>query len=173
MLEKYLPSERDTWQWRHADLHDVPDIVNMAESQFQPEITSVFTPDRRMLTKHLAQAVISQTYNNLEQQVIVARDKTTDALVAWAWLGRGGHTMYAPEEFAEAHFAHIDLILSTRTRVTIMAQILQQWRLWCMIASIPVLVSTSIREDQAGFMNLHKAAGFMVRGSFAYLKVTQ
>jgi len=171
MLEKYLPSERDSWAWRHADLHDVPEIVDMAESMFQPEITEVFTPDRRKLTKHLAQAIIAQTYNNLEQQIIVARDKTTDSLVAWAWLGRGGYTMYAPEEFAEAHFAHIDLSLSTRTRVTVMAQILQQWRLWCIMAGTPVLVSTSIREDQAGFMNLHKSAGFLVRGSFAYLKV--
>ena len=171
MLEKYLPSSRDTWSWRPATLSDVNAIVDMAESQFQPEITAVFTPDRRMLARHLAQAIIAQTYNNLEQQIIVARDRDTDALVAWAWLGRGGHTMYAPEEFAEAHFAHIDLTLSTRNRVTIMAQILQQWRLWCLIGGIPVLVSTSIREDQAGFMNLHRAAGFMVRGSFAYLKV--
>jgi hypothetical protein len=52
-----------------------------------------------------------------------------------------------------------------------MAQILQQWHMWCITGGIPVLVSTSIREDQAGFMHLHQTAGFVIRGSFAYLKV--
>jgi len=173
MLERYLPSKRDTWTWHLADLKDVVDIVNMAESMFQTEIESVFTPDRRMLTKYLAQAIIAQTYNPLEKQIIVARHNATDVLAAWAWLSRGGYTMYAPEEFAEAHFAHIDLKLSARSRVTIMAQILQQWHMWCLTGNIPVLVSTSIREDQAGFMHLHHQGGFVIRGSFAYLRVSQ
>ena len=171
MLEKYLPSPRDTWAWRNAQSEDITDIVNMAVSMFQHEIQPVFTPDPKLLSKHLAQAIAAQTYAPLEQQVIVARDRTTDALVAWAWLGRGGYAVYAPEECAEAHFAHIDLNLSTRARVTIMAQILQQWVLWCMMAGVPVLVSTSIREDQKGFFHIHEAAGFMVRGSLAYLRV--
>ena len=74
---------------------------------------------------------------------------------------------------AEAKFAHIDLSLPVVARVRIMAQILQQWVLWCQICGIPVLVSTTIREDQSGFLKLHDQAGFKRRGSFAYLRIEQ
>ena len=74
---------------------------------------------------------------------------------------------------AEAKFAHIDLSLPVVTRVRLMAQILQQWVLWCQICGIPVLVSTTIREDQTGFLKLHDQAGFKRRGSFAYLRTDQ
>ena len=78
---------------------------------------------------------------------------------------------YAHDECAEAAFAHIDLKLPLRTRITLMAQILQQWILWCQICQIPVLVSTTIREDQQGFMRLHDRLGFKRHGSFAYRRI--
>ena len=32
MLERYLPSKRDTWTWHLADLKDVVEIVNSGSS---------------------------------------------------------------------------------------------------------------------------------------------
>jgi hypothetical protein len=80
--------------------------------------------------------------------------------------------MYAAEEAAAASFAHMDMRLPLRTRITLMAQILQQWHLWCQVWSIPILISSTIREDQQGFINLHRAAGFAVRGSMAFQRIS-
>jgi len=33
-----------------------------------------------------------------------------------------------------------------------------------------VLISSTIRADQAGFLRLHEQAGFTIRGSIAYRK---
>jgi hypothetical protein len=170
-LEKFLPSETDTWTWDRARIMDVPEIVHMAQQHFQMEIASVFTPDPHIYSKNVALACVEQSFDSSKCQLITARDNTTKKLLAYAWLNRGHHMVYAREECAEAAFAHMDMSLPLRTRITLMAQILQQWTLWCQIWQIPVLVSTTIREDQRGFINLHRAAGFSVRGSFAFKRI--
>jgi len=148
-LEKFLPSARDTWTWQLADYPDVVDIVNMAESQFQKEIEIYMQPDRDLFSRNLVVSIAKQNYSPYDEQLTVARDNTSHELIAWAWVGRGSYTTYSKNEMAEGKFAHMDLELSF----------------------LPILVSTSIREDQKGFMNLHQAAGFIVRGSIGYLKI--
>lgn len=172
-LEKFLPSERDAWTWELARILDVPDIVHMAQQHFQNEIESVFTPDPEIYAKNLSIATIEQGFDRSRCQLIVARDRTTDRLLAYAWLNRNCYMVYAREECAEAAFVHMALDLPLRTRITLTAQILQQWELFCQIWNIPVLVSTTIREDQAGFLNLHREAGFSVRGSFAFKRLKE
>ena len=171
ILEKYLPSESDTWEWHHAQLIDIPDIVNMAESMYQGEIDDIFQPNPKMLMRNIGHGILKQNFNSLDEQLIVAREKGTNRLLAWAWLARGGFVPYATEEIAEAKFAHMALDLPVRKRLVLLAQIIQQWVFWCQICHIPVLLSTTIREDQKGFMRLHSEAGFKIRGSYAYLKV--
>lgn len=170
ILDKYKPSERDTWRWRLATFGDVIPITILANEIYGAEVDGIFTQDTKRMAYHVDLAVTRQRYYLTEEQLIVAEDKQSKHLLAYAWIARGGTTPYAEEEMAEAKFAHIDLNLPTVTRVKIMAQILQQWVLWCQICGIPVLVSTTIREDQAGFLRLHDQAGFHRRGSFAYLR---
>ena len=170
-LEKFTPSDRDTWTWSLATFEDIADIVNMAETLFQVEIEDFLRPDPALLTRNLAISVSKQAYSLYDEQLIVARNKTTNKLMAWAWVGRGAYSPYSRDEMAEGKFAHMDLDLPVRTRITLLAQILHQWYAWASVCRIPVLVSTSIREEQAGFMNLHRAAGFTIRGSIGYLKV--
>ena len=97
--------------------------------------------------------------------------RTTKKLLAWSWVERGKYMPYSDEELAVAEFAHIDLNLSTRKRITLCSQILDIWILWCELNKIPVLCSTSIREDQQAFMHLHDQHGFSRRGSFAYRRI--
>ena len=170
-LTRYLPSDRDTWTWRLAEPRDVMAITLMADQIYSDEISDIFTKNPARMAHHVHMAITDQTYDLSHQQIIVAIDKTTNALMAYAWITRGSYTPYAAEEMATAEFAHIDLSLPTASRVRIMAQILQQWQLWCQIYLIPVLVSTTIRADQTGFIRLHEAMGFKIRGSFAYLKI--
>lgn len=170
-FERYLPSEKDTWHWRLAEPRDVIAITLMADQIYSDEIADIFTKQPQRMAHHVHMAITDQTYDLGRQQLIVAIDKKTNALLAYAWLERGGYTPYALEEMATAEFAHIDLSLPTTSRVRIMAQILQQWILWCQVYSIPVLVSTTIRADQSGFIRLHEAMGFKIRGSFAYKRI--
>jgi hypothetical protein len=171
LLEKFKPGGRDTWSWTLARIPDVPEMVHLAQSQFEKEVDSVFTCDPMLYSKNLSLAVIRQSFHTHECQVIIARDTGSGKLMAYSWLNRGYFMPYAAEEAAEAAFLHMDLELPKRTRVTLMAQVLQQWHLWCQIWCVPVLISTTIREDQAGFLRLHEAAGFTIRGSTAFMKV--
>ena len=172
-LERYLPTERDTWQWRIAQLSDVPAVVAMAQDHFQLEMEQIIHPDPQLFARNIGIAVITQMHSLTQEQVLVARDRTADTLMAWSWISRGSYTTYSRDEMAEARFVHCDLTLPVRSRLTLTAQVLQQWYLWCMTAGVPVLVSSSIRTDQTAFMRLHQAAGFSVRGSMAYIRISE
>jgi len=171
ILEKYLPTSNDTWSWRLATLDDREDILSLVVEHFQREIDSVFTPDPALFLRNLGQGILTQEHNTLAEQIIVARDNNTNQLVAWAWIVRGVHLTYAPEELADARFAHVDLALSTRTRITLLAQILQQWELWARCGMVAVISSSTVREDQTAFLKLHQAAGYTVRGSITYKRL--
>ena len=171
--DKFLPRATDTWIWRLADFADVDNIVALAEQFYQPEIESILTPTPELLAFNLRKGILNQTYDLSQEQIIVAVDKTTAQLTAWAWCQRGIYMPYAPEEVAEAAFAHVRLDMSTRLRVTITAQIIQQWILWCHLWRIPVLVSSSIRQEQTAFMRLHEQFGFSTAGSLAYKRINK
>ena len=72
---------------------------------------------------------------------------------------------------AVGEFIHLDLNLTVRRRITLVAQVLEQWISWAEINQIPVLCSTSIREEQEAFMRLHDQYGFQRTGSFAYRRI--
>lgn len=168
---QFSPSDRDSWEWKAATGKDIPDIVIMAEQLFQSEIDSVFTPDRMFYAYNLELAIVGQKYNKASALLIVARHKETKTLMAYGWLGRGSYTQYSRDEMAEAKFAHCDLALPSRTRITILAQLLEIWEAWCMLNKIPVLVSTTIRAEQTTFLKLHERRNFVIRGSIAYKRI--
>lgn len=173
MLEQYLPSDRDTWNWRRSQLSDIIDMVQLSQTYFQPEMEPILQPDPALFARNIGIAVITQMHAATQEQVIVARNNDSDAVMAWAWISRGSYTTYSRDEMAEARFASLDLSLPTRTRITMLAQILIQWHLWCRAATVPVLVSSSILNNQTAFMRLHEQAGFSVRGSTAYMRVKE
>ena len=173
MLEKYSYADTDAWEWSLAQLEDVNDIKDMAYEHFRGEIDQFFTPDPRLFCKNVARGVLNQMYNMFSEQVLIARNKETKKLMAYTWLSRNAYTQYALEEMAEARFAHADLSLSPRQRVRLVAQMIQQWHYWCQKCGIPVLVSSSIRENQIAFLHLHEKAGFTMRGSIGYMKVVR
>jgi len=170
-MSNYSPSDRDIWIWSRASTKDVEDILDLVDQHYSMEIDNILIPNRNRMAYHLHQAILDQIFGLNTQNVTIARHKDTNQLLAWAWIVRGKRTVYANEELAVAEFAHVDLSLPLRSRMTLTAQTLEQWILWCELHQIPVLSSTSIRTDQAGFMKLHEQFGFVVRGSFAYRKI--
>ena len=171
--DKFLPKESDTWTWRLAEYEDIPEMVTMAVAEYQRELTGLLTPSPAAYTYSLKQAINEQQYQLSREQVIVARHRTTNALMGYAWCKRGQYTPYSTEEMAEAAIAHVDLSLPTRTRIRILAQMLQTWILWAHLHGIPVLVSSSIRAEQEAFMRLHDIFGFQRVGLLAIKRITE
>ena len=170
-MSKYTHTDNDPWLWRRAIHTDVEQILDLADQNYSDEINNIFTPSRTRMGYHLHTAILDESYQLNKGSIAVAVDKLSDKVIAWAWIVRGKYQVYADEEMAVAEFAHVDLALSPRTKLTLVAQIFEQWILWATLHKIPVLCSTSIREDQAGFMRLHDQFGFARRGSFAYLRI--
>ena len=154
MLEQFLPTQSDIWNWRCATLEDLDDIVNMVIEHFKVEVDAVFQTDAPLFKKNLARAILEQAYNPLLEFVIVARHKQSDDLLAWSWISRGIYTVYSADEIADARFAHVDLKLSNRQRITMLAQTLQQWELWARCGMIPIISSSTIRSEQRAFLRL-------------------
>lgn len=167
-MGKYTHSTADSWSWSRAIHTDVEDILNLVDQNYSEEILGVFTPNRTRMGYHLHTTILAQSYNLNQDNISIARDSITNKLLAWSWITRGKFQVYADEEMAVAEFAHVALELPLRTRMTLTAQTIEIWIAWCELNNIPVLCSTTIREDQTGFMRLHDQFGFKRRGSFAY-----
>ena len=170
-MNKYAIAATDPWKWSKAQHEDVESILDLVAANYEFEIDGILEPNRPRMAYHLHRAILQQIFEPNQILLTVAKDKTIDKVVAWAWLERGKFTVYAVEELATAEFAHVDLTLSMRQRITLIAQILEQWIFWCKALNIPVLTSSSIRADQTAFMRLHEQFGFVVRGSIAYKKI--
>jgi len=172
-MEQYAISATDTWTWSLAQFEDVESIMDLMEQQYQAEIESVLTPSRSRMGYSLHKALLQQVFEPNTVLIMVAKDKTTAAVVAWSWIHRGGYAPYSVDEMAVAEFIHTQLSLSPRTKIKLVAQVLIQWEDWCKTNQIPVISSTSIRADQTAFMRLHERLGYSVRGSIAYKRVVQ
>jgi hypothetical protein len=158
------------WNWRLAQFSDIDAIMILCEDNFGFEITGIFTPDHNRFKKHLMLTITEQAFNPLSVQLIVA--EIDGVVVAYSWLTRNNWMTYAPEEVAEVLFCHLSLSLSPRVRINLIKEAIQQWELWSKICRIPVLVSSTIRNDQTAFLRLHERAGFQIRGSMAFKKIT-
>ena len=172
------------WTLAHP-LHDVDDIVDMADSVFGHEADGILTRDKAVFRKHVTIATTVQVFDKSKEFIAVCRDdpipepntkwnaKTGEAdqkLLGYCWFDRGGYTTYANEEISNAKFHHVDLELSPRLRVRLINEMIDQHILWANRWGIPVVCSTSIRAEHDGFMKIHKKRGFTVHGSYAWLR---
>jgi len=170
ILEKYRPTERDTWTWRLATLNDIDQIVQISEQIFKDEVIGITNFDTNLFVKNISISIVKQTFNFLDEQIIVAKEN--NKVIAWSWLVRGLYTTYSKDEIADGRFSHVDINLPIRKKITLLAQIIQQWVLWATVCGIPMIHSDTMRKEQRAFLRLHEQAGFVIRGSFAYLRIT-
>jgi hypothetical protein len=155
------------WTLAHP-LHDVDDIVDMADSVFGTEADGILTRDKAVFRKHVTVATTVQVFDKSKEFIAVNRDG--DKLLGYCWFDRGGYTTYANEEISNAKFHHLDLSLSPRLRVRLINEMIDQHILWAYRWGIPVVCSTSIRAEHDGFMKIHKKRGFTVNGSYAWIR---
>lgn len=168
-MSKYTISNNDLWKWRNAIHTDVEAIMDLMQNQYKTEIDGVFSINRTRMAYHLHDVILKQSFylNKDLLQVAMIGDK----LVAWSWITRGKYQPYSDDEMACAEFVHVDLTLPVRQRITLVAQVLESWIDWCVRSKIPVLTSSSIREEQTSFMKLHDQYGFKRNGSYAYKRI--
>jgi hypothetical protein len=162
-------------------LHDVDDIVEMADSVFGTEADGILTRDREVFRKNVTIATTTQLFDKSREFIAVCHgSKQKDygwykagnpyAMLGYCWFDRGGYTTYANEEISNAKFHHVDLSLSPRLRVKLINEMIDQHLLWAHTWGIPVVCSTSIRAEHDGFMKIHKKRGFTVNGSYAWIR---
>lgn len=168
------------WTLAHP-LHDVDDIVEMADSVFGVEADGIVTRDRNVFRKNVTLTATHQLFDKGREFLAVCRGERVvktmmgegvvdDALLAYCWFDRGGYTTYSNEEISNAKFHHIDLTLPAKQRVRLINQMIDQHILWANAWSIPVICSTSIRSEHDGFMRIHKKRGFKVNGSYGWVR---
>jgi len=171
ILEKYKPSLRDTWRWRFAELTDVDELIQIMVAQSSFEIANIFSYNEKLMAKKISMAIIEQQYNHLGEQLIVATDNISNKILAFSWYTREHWAMYSADEFAEGVIIELEQTQSTRNKITLLAQIIQQNFMWCFICQIPVIVSNTLRNNQQAFLKLYEQAGFTIRGSMAYRRI--
>ena len=168
-MGKFTHKPSDAWSWRRAIHTDVEAIMDLMATQYQCEVDEIFSISRTRMGYHLHQAILQQSY--LPNQELLGVAIKDNQVIAWHWLTRGGYQPYSDLEMATGEFVHVDLDLSARTKIQLCAQILEQWQAWCLVNAIPVLASTSIREEHGAFMQLHRKMGFKVNGSYAIKRI--
>lgn len=171
-LDSYAHTESDAWRWRRADLSDVADIVALANLHYHSETDKVFRNDPEEYAWNCHLAIVSQLRNVLTELFSVARDPENNQLRAYTWVRRGERMPWSSEEMAAVRMAHVALLVSPRDRIRLLAQMLRMWEVWSQACGIHIICSTTVRGDQQAFLNLHHRAGYSVRGSVAFKRLT-
>jgi hypothetical protein len=171
LYQKYQVSQDDAWRWDYAQWSDVEDMTALSITHFSDDLTCFFTIDPAILKYSLDISTSHQRHNLALEQLLVCRDKTTNHLLAYSWIGRGHRTPYSNDEMAEGRMAQTDRTLSGIQRIHILVQLFNYWETWALACNIPVLVSNSIIEEQNTFLKLHERLGFIVRGGICYKRI--
>jgi len=159
------------YTWQLATGSDVPDIVNMAQTHFQNEIDTVFTPDTVAYSRNITFAVVNQFYLPGSELLTVARD-ASGKLLAYTWAKGGDSAAWSDDRMVVVRMVHVDLELPTRDRLRIITDMMNQWEIYARSINNPIICSTTMRKDQDAFLKLHSRNGYDVRGSYAYKRLS-
>lgn len=158
-----------TLQWQRATYTHIEDIFQIAHSNFVGEIDGLFTVNTAKFKYELAKSILLQHYSPHSEFIAVAL--LDGVVVGYFWQSRGSWTTFSDDEISEYKYIHPLLTLSPRLRYQFVKETLEQGLIWCATGGIPIICSTSIRQDQGGFMRLHQQLGFTVRGSYAWQRI--
>jgi hypothetical protein len=156
-------------EWIRAGGNHVNLMVALTKHHYQIEAEDIYTPEPVILSRNLLFAVVNQFYNpNAEYLVIGVLDSR---IVAYLWMVRSVRCPWSDDEMLDWKIAHMDLSLSTRLRVQICNEMIDQSLLFAHHNKIPIICSSTIRSSQDAFLRIHEKRGFTIRGSLAYYKL--
>lgn len=173
--------------WVLADpLVDVDAIVELADSHYGQAVQGIVNRSRDVFRHRVTVAATEQIFNKYRE--FLAVNKTlgepvweqigeyvnvrtgADKLRGFCWFDRGGYTTYSNEEISNSKFHSVDLSLPAKQRLRLVNEMIDQHILWANQCGIPIICSTSILANQAGFMQVHEKRGFSVNGSYAWIR---
>lgn len=158
------------WTWRTAHGGDVQKIVDIAVAHFQTEIDSIFTPDPIAYSRNLTLAVVNAFYIPASETLWVCEQDSR--IIAYVWAHRTT-APWSDDPMCSVRMVHIDLTLPARDRVRLVSEMIGLWEGWAQKSGIPVICSTTMRNDQQGFLRIHERCGYDIRGSFAYKRLKE
>ena len=170
-LERYAHTESDPWRWAPAAGTDCQDITDMALVDFGRETDQIFNNEPIEYQRNIMLATVNQFYNPKMELLSVARNPQTNSLLGYTWAVRGQYAPWSREEMVTVKMAHVDQQLSARHRITLCAQMIRMWEVWAQACDIRVIFSSTVRGEQQAFLDLHRAAGYSVRGSCCYKRL--
>ena len=160
------------WTWESTTGLDIPHMVAMSKDHFETEIDLIFTPDPIAGARNLTQATVAQFYNPQSELLKVAKETETGRILAYTWAIRDEKMPWSDEAMISVKMAHVDLSLPVRQRLRLVTGMILQWETWARECGVDIVCSTTMRRDQAGFLEIHKKLGYDVRGSFAYKRLS-
>jgi len=156
--------------WRPATGNDVTAIVALAQSNFQTEIDTIFTPDPVAYSRNITLAIVNQFFLPTTELVSVAVEPD-GTLLGYTWAKTNERASWSDDKMVVVRMAHLDLGLSSRNRVLLLKDMMQLWEGFALLSESPVICSTTMRNDQTAFLKLHSKNGYDVRGSYAYKRL--
>ena len=159
------------YSWHPAAGTDIVPIVTIAQTHFQSEIDDIFVPDPIAYSRNVATAVVNQFYTPGSELIVVAKSITTDAILAYLWTIRNQRAPWSDEEMSMTRMIHLDMALPARVRVRLVQDMIDIQEAWCRAYGIGIVCSTTMRHEQEGFLELHRRAGYSVRGSYCYRRL--
>lgn len=162
-----------THEWKSASGLDVIHILAMARAHFETEIDKIFEPDPVAYSRNITLGIVNQFYNPGTELIKVAKDTESGCIVAYVWAKRGVRSPWSDQEMIMVQMAHVDLNQSTRARVKLIKDMIEIWEQWGQDHDIPIVCSTTMRNDQQGFLELHRRMGYDVRGSYCYKNIKE
>jgi len=159
------------YTWHPAGGGDIVPIVTIAQTHFESEIADIFVPDPVAYSRNVATAVINQFYTPGSELITAAKSHDTGAILAYLWTIRNQRAPWSDEEMSMTRMIHLDMSLPARTRVALVKDMIEIQEAWCRAYGIGIVCSTTMRHEQAGFLELHRRAGYSVRGSYCYRRL--
>ena len=157
------------YTWTYAHLPDANELVGLSV-KYIPEIDPIFTVNVNVFAHNIVSAIVNQFYTGRTDLVVVARD-VDNKLLGYTWAKSGDTGMWSTEPIVNVRIAHVDPNLSVRRRILLCKDMLTIWERFAQVTQCPIVASSSIRQEQQGFMRLHESAGYIVRGGVAYKRV--
>lgn len=155
--------------WRPATGSDVEAITRLSTDSFAADAQTIWTIDPQHFAHAITVDIVNQFFN--PNSALVAVSEQDGQLQAYVWAERNQHTVWSSEEMVAIKIVHVDLGLTARARVRLIQEMMQLWEGWARSIGVNIVVSSTMRGDQPGFIRLHLDRGYECRGSICYLKL--
>ena len=166
----YEPA-KDPWYWSLGKITDLTELGKLSDT-YCVHVSDMFTYNPDKLRDALSKALLIQKVVATTNHIVVAKDKSTDTILGYGWYTRGNYMDYSDDEYVNQNFIHISKDLPVRVRVKLAFQLVHLQLLWAQYCMVPVVIGTSLVDDQGGLMRVYRDIGFEVRGNYAYTRIT-